>query len=332
MIQQYGAGGVPLDEAGNPLPQSPYGGTSSNPLNPGYGSPVTAAVSNPYGSTAGTPNTVGTVDEGGQQLPTAYVTPPGGSIATQVYTPGTGQADPSAWGSFTTGQGVDPSQYAQVVTALRAQGGWNTGTEDPNYWVNRIASTNGGWGNPDNVKYYMDRIAAGPNGQPSDSPSASGGGGLPPAQFANGPLTDPNATALFNQLMKTSQESLSVSPNDPIIKSQTDAYSADQQRQMLAEQQQFSAGHGPFTDLSAEIAATNEKAGQNTAGYQATLMGNEVTARRQEIQSALSGAQGLLTAEQQMQLQEELDRLNLQEQAYQFDTSTNNSMITALTA
>ena len=52
-------------------------------------------------------------------------------------------------------------------------------------------------------------------------------------------------------------ETLNVSPSDPIIKAQTDAYTADQQRQMLAQEQQFSAGHGPYTDQSAEIAAEN---------------------------------------------------------------------------
>ena len=67
---------------------------------------------------------------------------------------------------------------------------------------------------------------------------------------------------------------------------------------------------GQNANLDAEARSASEKAGQNTAGFQAQLMQQELSSRRAEIQQALQGAQGLLTAEQAMKLQDELAHLN----------------------
>ena len=85
-------------------------------------------------------------------------------------------------GTWAPPSSQDPAylnQYKQVLAHLPSAG-WSPGQTDPNYWVNRIASTNGGWDNQGNVDYFFGREMMGPNGQPGDS----GNGNLPgtPAQ------------------------------------------------------------------------------------------------------------------------------------------------------
>lgn len=132
--------------------------------------------------------------------------------------------------------------------------------------------------------------------------------------------------------MKRANQSLVQDPNDPIIRNQTDAYNAQNTR----ESRNYLAGvaerGGPNANVNAETRAASEKVGQLGGQFQAQLMQRELDARRQEIQSALSGAAGFLTQEQQMQLQEEmaaLDRAqnesqfgrNLGQRAYEYDTT-----------
>jgi hypothetical protein len=62
--------------------------------------------------------------------------------------------------------------------------------------------------------------------------------------------------------------------------------------------------------LQGEARLASERTGQASGLFESQLVGREIEARRQEIQSALSGVQGLLTAEQQMALQRELGYLD----------------------
>lgn len=111
-----------------------------------------------------------------------------------------------------------------------------------------------------------------------------------------------------------------IDPNDPIIKRQVDAYDAAQQRAARNQLSALAEKRGTNANLDAETRMASEQGGQATGAYQASLMANELGARRQEVAQALEGARGLLTAEQAMQLQEELQHLTLAQQAYQFDT------------
>lgn len=115
--------------------------------------------------------------------------------------------------------------------------------------------------------------------------------------------------------------SLQIDPTgDKVIQSQLQPFAAEQQlgiRNTLAQL----AENNPNSPLAAETMALGEKAGLNTAAYEGQLLQNELAARRQEIQQALQSKQGLLTQEQQMQLQEELSQIANAQQAYQYDTS-----------
>lgn len=124
---------------------------------------------------------------------------------------------------------------------------------------------------------------------------------------------------LFQLLMGRATQGLNVNPNDPIIKGQTDAFRAEQQRGERGYEQQLAERAGANANIGAERRLGAEKVGQNTSAFESQLMGQELSARRQEIQNALSGAAGLLTADQQMMLQEELSQLDLAQRAYEFD-------------
>jgi hypothetical protein len=121
--------------------------------------------------------------------------------------------------------------------------------------------------------------------------------------------------------MKRATQDLNIDPNSPIIKNQTDAYAAQQERTSRNYLSSVAEKQGANANIGAERRGAAEQVGQSTSAFEAQLMGQELAARRQEIQSALSGAMGLLTAEQQMQLQQELAKLTLQQQQLQFTSS-----------
>lgn len=163
--------------------------------------------------------------------------------------------------------------------------------------------------------------------QTGQVPTAPGGGGngssSVTAQWSTGPqspmvgtVTDEAGTAatqngqrntdLYNTLMQRANESLAVSPNDPTIRAQTDAYSAQQDRGARNTLADLAEKAGPNANLTGQTRLANEQAAQNTGAFQAQLMGNELQARRNDIAQALNGMQGMLTADEQAQLEREL--------------------------
>lgn len=225
---------------------------------------------------------------------------------------------------------------------------WKT-PDNVAYFTQRINQT-GGF-TPDNVAYWQQMIAS---GQTPDQ-AAGASGAAPAAPTGPTGMNDPNATALFNTLMGIADQSQTIDPNDPVIASQVNAYGA-QQTKAARDAQSAVAGAkgGTYDPTAAESRSLQETAGANTSAFQASTMANELAARRTQIQNALSGAAGLLTAEQQMSLQDELTKLeqaqqllefqqsqaqqqsqfsqNLEQGAYEFDTNANNNQQVALTS
>lgn len=134
--------------------------------------------------------------------------------------------------------------------------------------------------------------------------AATGGG------QASAVSNDPMRQQLVDALTKRSQQSLAVDRNDPNIRGQADAYAAQQERSRRDYLAQQAETQGPLSNLTGEARLTAEKTGQANGGFEAALMGQEITARRKEIQDALTQMQGQLTAEQQMALQKELGQLD----------------------
>jgi hypothetical protein len=157
---------------------------------------------------------------------------------------------------------------------------------------------------------------AGGNGGGGGSSSSGPRGGDGWMQTTPGQGTD-----MFNLLMKRAGQSLDIDPNDPIIRNQSDAHNAQLERGRTHYLQGVAERGGSNANIGAEERSSAEQVATGGADFQSQLMGRELTARRSEIESALQGAQGLLTNEQQLQLQEELARLTRAEQHYQFDQS-----------
>lgn len=123
---------------------------------------------------------------------------------------------------------------------------------------------------------------------------------------AMGGYQDPRANQLYSMLMGRAQQGLNVSGKDPIIASQVNSYGAQQQRGVRDYLAAEAEKQGPMGNLGSERRLANEHAAQATGGLQASLMQNELNAKRTEIQNALSQAGAQLSDQQRMGLQDKL--------------------------
>lgn len=149
-----------------------------------------------------------------------------------------------------------------------------------------------------------------------------GTAGLPTSGWS----PDPRTNDLYNLLQGRAGQSLNIDPNDPIIKNQVNAYTANATRAYRNNINELAEQGGPNANLGAQERQGAEAVAQGAGGMQAQLMQSELTARRQEIQDALTQMGGMLSDEQKMQLQNQLaimDNLlaqaGLSQGAYQFD-------------
>jgi len=160
--------------------------------------------------------------------------------------------------------------------------------------------------------------APGAGGQ--GAPGSTAGGGISAA------TQDPMVNELLNTLKARSNQTLNINAaTDPNIRQQADAYSAQQERarrQYLAEQAER---QGPNANLTNEERLSAEQAGQASGGFEASLIGNEIQARRQEIQDALTSMQGMLTDQQKMNLQQQLAQLDDATKRYGIQTQANTA-------
>ncbi len=307
-----------------PDPNNPYTATDQNTLN--QPKPVGTPVPGP--GTPTTPQQGGGWQSNGTFTPIQFNEPngtPAPTVASQTPPASTGGAFN---GSSFYGK-TDPSSINSYVQGMLA----GTGREgDAAMWANYITSKGGGpnsyWDNLITKNIGGDAAAGGGGG-------AAGGGAYVPGQgvpgqgtiFGSSNPNNANISALEAQLMGVAaQDQQPVTPNDPIIKAQTDAYNAQQQQ--AARQGETAAaervGGSNTANLGAEARSASEQVGQATSGFEAQAMQRELDARRQQLQQMLSQYGNQLTAEQQMQLQEELTQLGIAQGANQFQTNQNN--------
>jgi hypothetical protein len=142
----------------------------------------------------------------------------------------------------------------------------------------------------------------------SPGPSAGFGGGF--GQWGN------YANDLYHTLLDRSKQSLAVDANDPIIKAQVNSFRAGATRDMRHNVDALAEGGGPNANLGAERRMASESVAQGAGNLQSTLMGNELSARRNEIQNALTQMGGLLSDQQRLGLQQQLGLIdaNLRQQ------------------
>lgn len=149
---------------------------------------------------------------------------------------------------------------------------------------------------------------AAPNTPQESSPSSGNAPSV--AQQWNNTASDPRRDALYELLMSRAKQGAGADPNDPIIRAQTDAFAATQERSKRNYLSDLAERQGPLANLQGEQRMASERVGQNVSGFQAELLGREMAARRDEIAQALVQAQGLLSGDQQAALQRELATLN----------------------
>ena len=246
---------------------------------------------------------------------------------------GDGQA-PQASSGADPWAGIDP-RLADLYKShgIQTPGAAGSGFTDAAYWNKTL---NGGAGGDWN--YISNRLGADLEGRGTDQPGPGDTGNMSGGGFTSGGAfgpqsswsADPRTNDLYNLLKGRATQSLDVNRHDPIIAGQTDAFNAAQTRAERNHLADLAERGGGTANLNLERRMGDESVGQNTAAFQAQLMGNELSARRQEIAQALSGMGGLLSDQQRLELQNQLalmdnmlGRNQLAQNAYQFDTNTN---------
>ena len=157
----------------------------------------------------------------------------------------------------------------------------------------------------------------------SRSSSSSTSGGSP--MTAN-PYDTSQRDALYAELLARSKQGLNVNAQtDANIRQQADPFEAAMIRAERERMANVAEGRGPLANLEGERRLGAERVGQSAGAFEAGLVGDEVQARRTEIQNALSQRGSILSQNQQEALQRELamldDRLKreqMSQQASQF--------------
>ena len=256
------------------------------------------------------------------------------------YDEGTGQRDPGEGnpelpqdetGQLPPEQPTVPSAGAQppvdaaraaVQAAFQKKGLKPRDQADEDYWVNRINQT-GGWNNPQNQQYWLERMAAGQGGVGDylERPEAGGGGGGGTTQSTIG----------GEELRKKLLELIAGNGQDlsAAVKPQAEAYTREQeraagnQRAQLAQRLQAS-GQGAVQGgssgaLESGMIGINENVGNQSAAFHAHLVGQELENRRGQLMQALQIGAGILNQDQMLQIQRELAAIQSAQYQAQLD-------------
>jgi hypothetical protein len=165
---------------------------------------------------------------------------------------------------------------------------------------------------------------------PAGQHSSSQGGAVPPpaappsqpdyfAQFTKELLERQQREAaeqkarndsLWRTYMDRAQQGLAIDRNNPVIRAQADAYSANEERSRRNYLADLAEESGPLANLQGEARLAAERVGQRTGAFEAELLSRELTARRDEVAQALAGLGSMLSADQTQALQRELGLLD----------------------
>lgn len=114
---------------------------------------------------------------------------------------------------------------------------------------------------------------------------------------------------LMRLLMERAQQG-QVGRDDPNVRTQTDAYSAQVERAKRNYLGDLAEREGPYANLRGEQRMAAERAGQQVGGFEAELIGREQEARREEIMQYMQMWGAMLSGDQRMALERELAQLN----------------------
>lgn len=237
---------------------------------------------------------------------------------------------------FISDQNLDPSQFSQ---AGKDNGAWRLPTgEVLDLVMDKGGANKAAWTGAGSQATPGEAIT--PDGPPASS--QPGAMGAPLAAISGAASQDPAAAAasaakasqdaamrkqLVDQLMGRATQSLAVDRNDPVIRAQADAYSANEERAKRNYLSDIAERSGPYStgNVRNEQRMANEGVGQRTGAMESGLMAQQLNSKRAEIAQALESERGLLSADDQLALQKELAqmddairRLSLQQNSTQF--------------
>jgi hypothetical protein len=140
----------------------------------------------------------------------------------------------------------------------------------------------------------------------------------PTQQWNAQPAAQPQSDALYQMLMQRAQQGTAVNRNDPNIRSQVDPVVAQQERASRNYLDDVAERSGPLANLQGERRLVAERGGQAAGAFESEVIGREIAAKRDEIQQALSLYGSMLSADKQLELQNQLAQLNaaLQREGY----------------
>lgn len=258
---------------------------------------------------------VGTVDIFGGASAGVY------STAWQPVEEGGGNGQPvagSLLSQFTNGNpsgGYNWAEDPDVMSMMQSNPGMFRTAEDAVGWGKKYY----GWTDQGKGPGQPGTPATSGSGNPAAGAPGAPGGLVTPANSAgsgttsdvNTALADPKA-ALTRQLMERMRQDLTFDRNDPAVKAQSDAYSANAERARRDYLSDSAESKSPYATgaMRGEERMTAEKLGQDTGNFEAQLMSRELTARREQIQSALDSMGAQLTEGERQQLQRELAQLD----------------------
>jgi len=181
----------------------------------------------------------------------------------------------------------------------------------------------------DTTAISTSKAATNPSALPNvPQPAPSVAGQTAPAQAQAASYYSPNAQntptmttsnqgmqdVVRNSYLQQATQGTNINMNDPVIRQQQDAFESAQERSRrnsIADTAEAAnaQGLGNSGALTAENRLINEQAGQADSQFAAQLAANELANRRQEIQNALSGMNGMISGDQARMLQEELAKI-----------------------
>jgi len=118
---------------------------------------------------------------------------------------------------------------------------------------------------------------------------------------------------LFDLLMQRIKAPTNPGADDPIIRRQADAFSAQQTRASRDWLADMAEKGGPYMNLTGESRLAAERAGQNSAGFESELIGREQDYRRDSVQKDLGLYGSLLSDAERTDLSRELGLKDLDE-------------------
>lgn len=171
--------------------------------------------------------------------------------------------------------------------------------------------------------------AAGNNGpNPNGVAAGAGSGSVSSAGSGGGSASrSPYYDTLIRNLFSRAGQGLNVdAATDPNIRAQADPYRANVERASRNYVADQAERLGPGANITGEERVAAEHAGQAAGMFESRLVGHEIDARREEIQQALAELGGILSADEERSLRQELAYLNDETQRLGINTNAGIAM------